>query len=276
MITRDLDFFLMDRPEEPIKVKAYESKARMALSLSSLPGLKHALNPYIGCEHGCIYCFAPEIVKRSRETWATEVGYRPNLPVLLNRELRRKRGTIGIGTVTDPYQPLERTLLITRKCLLEIARHDNPISILTKSDLVLRDLEIIHSTAKPEVGITITTLDEALATKLEPGAPSPRRRLEALRQLATGNVECYAMIGPLLPFIEPDAFSNLVHAVKETGCHRIMVDRLRLRPGIEQAFLESKAVRTTSSLSDTAHMGSLARHVREECLRMGMRFETAF
>jgi DNA repair photolyase len=276
MITRDLDFFMMDRPEEPIKVKAYESKAKMALTLSSLPGLKHALNPYIGCEHGCIYCFAPEIVKRSRETWATEVGYRPNLPVLLNRELRSKRGMIGIGTVTDPYQPLEKALLITRKCLMEIARHDNPISILTKSDLVLRDLEIIQSTARPEVGITITTLDEALAKKLEPGVPSPRRRLDALKQLATSNMECYAMIGPLLPFIDPEAFTALIHAVKETDCQRIMVDRLRLRPGLEQAFLESKAVRTTSSLSDNAHMGSLARHVREECLRSGIRFETAF
>lgn len=276
MITRDLDFFMMDRPEEPIKVKAYESKARMALSPSGIPGLNFALNPYIGCEHGCIYCFAPEIVKRPRETWATEVGYRPNLPVLLNRELRTKRGVIGIGTVTDPYQPLEKPLLITRKCLMEIARHDNPISILTKSDLVLRDIDIVRSTARPEVGITITTLDEELAMKLEPGVPSPRRRLEALGKLASGNVECYAMIGPLLPFIEPEAFSELIQAVKGTGCRRIMVDRLRLRPGLEQAFLDSKAVRTTSSLSDNVHMGALARHIREECMRSDMRFETAF
>ena len=276
MIIRDLDFFMTERPEEPVRVKASDVKARMALTPSSLPGLNLALNPYVGCEHGCLYCFAPDVVKKERETWATEVGYRSNLPVLLNHELRTKRGVIGIGTVTDPYQPLEKTLLLTRKCLMEIARHDNPISILTKSDLVTRDIELIRSTARPEVGITVTTIDEQLALKLEPGAPSPRRRLEALGQMVRANIESYAMIGPVLPFLEDRDLTLLLEAIKATGCTRVMVDRLRLRPGLEQALLESKAVRTTSCLSDHAHMGGQARFVREECIRMGLRFETAF
>jgi DNA repair photolyase len=276
MIIRDLDFFMTDRPEEPVHVKASDVKARMALSPSSLPGLNFALNPYVGCEHGCLYCFAPEVVKRPRETWATEVGYRSNLPVLLNHELRTKKGVIGIGTVTDPYQPLEKALLLTRKCLMEIARHDNPISILTKSDLVLRDIDLIRSSARPEVGITITTTDEALALKLEPGAVTSRRRLEALSRLAQENIECYGMIGPVLPFSEEKELTALLEAIKATGCKRVMVDRLRLRPGLEQAFLESKVVRTTSCLSDHAHMGGQARFVREECIRLGLKFETAF
>ncbi|OPY30899.1 MAG: hypothetical protein A4E32_02143 [Methanomassiliicoccales archaeon PtaU1.Bin124] len=277
MIIRDLDFFISDaRPEEPVKVKAFDVKARMGLTPSSLPGLNLALNPYMGCEHGCLYCFAPDVVKRPRETWSSEVGYRSNLPVLLNHELRTKRGVIGVGTVTDPYQPLEKMLLLTRKCLMEISRHDNPISILTKSDLVTRDLELICSTARPEIGITVTTTDEMLAAKLEPGAPSPRRRFEALSQVVKANIEAYAMIGPVLPFLEDRDLTLLLEAIKATGCTRVMVDRLRLRPGLEQALLESKAVRTTSCLTDHAHMGGQARFVREECIRLGLRFETAF
>jgi DNA repair photolyase len=171
---------------------------------------------------------------------------------------------------------LESFTLITRKCLMEIARHDNPISVLTKSDLVLRDLELIRSTRRPEVGVTMTTTDEILASKLEPGASTPCRRLEVLRELARSGVECYAMVGPVLPFLEDDRLRALLEAIMATGCRRVMVDRLRLRPGLEQALLEAKVVRTTISLTDFKHMGTQARFIRDECLRMGLRFESAF
>jgi DNA repair photolyase len=277
MTTFDLDFFFDDSQRNgPIKVKAYEAKCSVALPKSNLPGLDMALNPYVGCEHGCLYCFAPDIVKRPRGTWATEVGYRSNIPVLLNRELRKKRGTIGIGTVTDPYQPLEKVLLLTRKCLLEIVRHDNPISVQTKSDLVLRDLDLITSSARPEVGITITTADESLALKVEPGAPSPSKRLEALAKISQEGVNCYAMIGPVLPFVDEEELTATLEAIGSTGCKRVMVDRLRMRPGLEEAFLESKVIRTTGCLTDMVRMGSLSRYVRDECVRMGLKFEAAF
>jgi DNA repair photolyase len=277
MITRDLDFFnIGERPEPPVRIKAKEVRCKVALPHSNLPGLDFALNPFVGCEHGCLYCFAPEVVKRDRATWASQVEYRANLPVQLSRELRTKRGVIGIGTVTDPYQPLEAVTLVTRKCLLEIARHDNPISVLTKSDLVLRDLELIQSTRRPEVGITLTSVDEELVKKIEPGAPTAHHRLEALRELHRSGLDCYAMIGPVLPFLEEKALTQLLDAVCATGCERVMVDRLRPRPGIDEALLEAKVVRTTSSLTDFRHMGAQARYVRDECVRLGLRFESAF
>ncbi|MDD1746970.1 MAG: hypothetical protein LUQ16_04325, partial [Methanomassiliicoccales archaeon] len=214
MITRDLDFFLEDgRQELPPSVKAKEVRCTLALPKSNLPGLDYALNPYVGCEHGCLYCFAPDVVKRERSDWATLVGYRSNLPVALSRELRSKRGAIGIGTVTDPYQPLEAVLLLTRKCLMELCRHDNSISILTKSDLVLRDLELIQATKGPEVGITVTCTEEALAKVLEPGAPPPRRRFAALGKLSRAGMNCYAMIGPVLPFLEPEDLTAILDEV---------------------------------------------------------------
>ncbi|QLH75574.1 MAG: radical SAM protein [Methanomassiliicoccales archaeon] len=277
MTILDLDLFFDDGERKgPPSVKVYEAKASTALSKSSLPGLDFCLNPYIGCEHGCIYCFAPDVVRRQRETWSSEVGYRSNIPVLLNRELRTKRGTIGIGTVTDPYQPLERLLLLTRKCLLEIARHDNPISILTKSDLVLRDIELIRSTARPEVGVTITTMDADLASRIEPKASPPVARVETLRRLADSGIECYAMVGPVLPFLEQQEIRELLGAIAATGCKRVMADRLRMRPGLEMAFLTANIVRSKGVLSDPYRAEMSVRLVRDECTRMGMRFETAF
>jgi len=277
MTILDLDFFVGGEDRKvPLKVRTYETRCSVALPKSNLPGLDLALNPYVGCEHGCLYCFAPDIVKRERETWATEVGYRSNIPVQLNRELKTKRGTIGIGTVTDPYQPIERSFLLTRKCLLEITRHDNPISVLTKSDLVVRDIELIGAASKQEVGITVTTADEALAAKVEPGAPSPKRRLEALSKFSEVGINCYGMIGPVLPFLEERDLTALLEAIKATGCKRIMVDRLRMRPGLDEAFLSSKVVRTTGCLTDMAHLGALSRYVRDEAVRLGLRFEAAF
>ncbi len=277
MITRDLDFFLDDgRKEMPSGVSAKEVRCKVALPLSNLPGLDLALNPYVGCEHGCVYCFAPDVLKRDRSDWATRVDYRANLPVGLSRELKTKRGVIGIGTVTDPYQPLEGVLLLTRKCLMEISRHDNPISILTKSDLVLRDLELIIATRRPEVGITVTCTDEGLAKRIEPGAPSPRRRIAALGELSQVGVNSYVMIGPVLPFLEDHDLSALLMEVKAVGCERVMVDRLRPRPGLDEALLGAKVLRTTSCLTDFAQMGRQARYIRDECVRLGLRFESAF
>ncbi len=196
--------------------------------------------------------------------------------MVLSRELKTKRGVIGIGTVTDPYQPLEGVLLLTRKCLMEISRHDNPISILTKSDLVLRDLELIIATRRPEVGITVTCMDEGLAKRIEPGAPSPRRRIAALGELSRSGVNSYAMIGPVLPFLEDQDLTAILKEVKAVGCGRVMVDRLRPRPGLEEALLAAKVLRTTSCLTDFAHMGRQARFIRDECLRLGLRYESAF
>ena len=201
MITRDLDFFLMEDRMPPPTVRASEVRATTALPRSNLPGMDYALNPYVGCEHDCVYCFAPDMLHKDAAKWGKEVAIRSNLPTLLAKEIRSKRGVIGIGTVTDPYQPLEKSCLLTRKCLMEIIRHDNPISILTKSDLVVRDIELITATKRPEVGITITSVDDRISQAFEPGAPLPSRRLEALAKLTTAGLNTYAMIGPVLPLL---------------------------------------------------------------------------
>ena len=283
MITRDLDFFMMEDKMPPPTVKAYEVKATTALPRSNLPGMHYALNPYVGCEHDCVYCFAPDMLHKDAVKWGKEVGIRSNLPTLLAKEIKNKRGVIGIGTVTDPYQPLEKICLITRKCLMEIVRHDNPISVLTKSDLVVRDIELIGATKRPEVGVTITSVDDRISQAFEPGAPLPSRRLEALRQLTAAGLNTYAMVGPVLPMLSDSDLKELVRAIAKTGTKRLMVDRMRYRPGMEETMAKIPLMETEpfhqryqQAMADRDRAHAVEKIIESACLEFSLRFEQAF
>lgn len=283
MITRDLDFFMMEDQMPPPTVRAYEVKATTALPRSNLPGMAYALNPYVGCEHDCVYCFAPDMLHKDPAKWGKEVGVRSNLPTLLAKEIRNKRGVIGIGTVTDPYQQLEKSCLVTRKCLMEIVRHDNPISVLTKSDLVVRDIELITSTKCPEVGVTITSVDDQISQALEPGAPLPSRRLEALGRLTEAGLNTYAMIGPVLPMLQESDLVDLVVAIARSGTKRVMIDGMRYRPGMEALMakiplMEAEPFRTRyqQALADRERAQALERTIARACKKHSLKLEQAF
>jgi DNA repair photolyase len=283
MITRDLDFFMMEDRMPPPAVKAYEVKATTALPRSNLPGFDYSLNPYVGCEHDCVYCFAPDMLHKDAAKWGKEVGVRSNLPMLLSKEIRKKRGVIGIGTVTDPYQQLEKSCLVTRKCLMEIIRHDNPISILTKSELVVRDIELISATKRPEVGVTVTSVDDRVSQAFEPGAPLPSKRLEALRLLTEAGLNTYAMVGPVLPMLSETDLNDLVHAIVQTGTKRLMVDRMRYRPGMEEAIAklplmgtEPYRARYLEMMADRDSARSSEKIIEKACAESSLRLEQAF
>jgi DNA repair photolyase len=283
MITRDLDFFMMEDKMPPPTVKAFEVRASTALPKSNLPGMDYALNPYVGCEHDCVYCFAPDMLHKDPEKWGKEVGVRSNLPTLLAKEIKNKRGVIGIGTVTDPYQQLEKSCLVTRKCLMEIVRHDNPISVLTKSDLVVRDIELIAATKRPEVGITITTVDDRISQAFEPGAPLPSRRLQALSQLVDSGMNTYAMIGPVLPMLTDHDLKDLVCAIAKTGTKRLMIDRMRYRTGMEEKMAKTPLMETEpyhgryqGAIADRDRVQAMERTIESACRELSLRFEQAF
>ena len=283
MITRDLDFFMMEDRLPPPAVKAYEVKATTALPRSNLPGMDYALNPYVGCEHDCVYCFAPDVLHKDAAKWGKEVGVRSNLPTLLAKEIKNKRGVIGIGTVTDPYQPLEKSCLVTRKCLMEILRHDNPISVLTKSDLVVRDIELISATKRPEVGVTVTTVDDRISQAFEPGAPLPQRRLEALRQLSAAGLNTYAMIGPVLPMLTDEDLTEVVRAIARTGTRRVMVDRMRYRTGMEEMIARMPLMETEpfharfqKAMADRDRARSMETAIGKACAEHSLIMEQAF
>ncbi len=180
-----------------------EVYARTILSRSKV--FDYVVNPYVGCQHGCTYCYA-RFMKRftgHKEPWGEFVDVKINAPDLLQREVgKMPPGRVWVSGVCDPYQPLEKTYELTKKCLEILVRHDWPITIQTKSSLVLRDVNLIRGTDKIEVGLSVTTGDEGVRRLFEPGAPSIEERIKALEELHLAGVRTFAMIAPLLPKAE--------------------------------------------------------------------------
>ncbi len=185
-------------------------------------GLTYNLNLYHGCEHQCIYCDT-----RSRcyqiANFNDEVLIKTNALDLLEDALPRKRqvGLVGFGSMNDPYTFAERQYRLTEGALAIIAKHHFPVHIITKSDLVLKDLCVLKeiNRVKARVSFTITTTDDDLARKLEPGAPSPSRRLAAMHELSANGIETGVVMMPVLPFIEdtPENIAQIVRAAAEHG-----------------------------------------------------------
>jgi DNA repair photolyase len=211
-----------------------EVHCKSVLNRSGIPVVDYAVNPYVGCAHACVYCYAIFMRRFTGHTgpWGSFVDVKLNAPDVLARQMTRARpGRITVGTVTDPYQPAERSYGITRGCLEVLRGHDSPVSILTKSDLVLRDRDILRTMRDVSVGLTVTTLDEQARARFEPHAPPAEARLTALRELSASGIATWAFCGPLLPFISDSAnqTDRLFAAVAEAGAASVVVDSMKLR-----------------------------------------------
>ena len=180
-----------------------EIEARSILSKSKI--YDYAINPYTGCQHACSYCYA-RFMKRftgHKEPWGEFVDVKINAPDLLQIEIKKKKkGRVWVSGVCDPYQPIEAKYKLTRKCLEILVRNHWPVTIQTKSPLVLRDIELLKGAGDIEVAFTITTADEDIRRLFERGAPSIRDRIKALDDLHRAGVRTYAMIAPMLPKAE--------------------------------------------------------------------------
>jgi DNA repair photolyase len=207
-----------------------------------------SINPYRGCEHGCIYCFA-------RPTHAylglspgldfeSKLFMKPDAPELLERELSAQRyqpRTIAIGTNTDPYQPIERRYQIMRRILEVLERAGHPVGIVTKSNLVVRDIDILTRLAQRnlvKVAVSVTTLDPKLARVMEPRAPTPPRRLEALRQLAAAGIPTSVMVAPIIPAINDAEIERILDAGAAAGATGAGYVLLRLPLEVRDLFKE--------------------------------------
>jgi DNA repair photolyase len=184
-----------------MNVKEILSKA----ILSKSKVYDYVLNPYVGCQHACSYCYARFMKRFSghQEPWGQFVDVKINAADLLRVEInKKKRAKVWISGVCDPYQPLERKYELTRKCLEILAQHDWPVVIQTRSQLVLRDLDIFKAARFFEVGLSITTADDHMRKLFEPNATPIVERLRALDELHRAGIKTYAMIAPLLPGAE--------------------------------------------------------------------------
>ncbi|MBE0687391.1 MAG: radical SAM protein [Anaerolineaceae bacterium] len=182
-------------------IKEIQSKA--ILSKSKI--FPYVINPYVGCQHNCTYCYA-RFMKRftgHQEPWGQFVDVKINAVTLLEKEIvKKKPGRVWVSGVCDPYQPLERKYQLTRDCLEILAEKRWPVSVLTRSPLVLRDMDILKTGENFEVGMSITTADDKVRYLFEPSAPPILERLRALDELHRAGIRTYAMLAPLLPGCE--------------------------------------------------------------------------
>jgi len=204
-----------------------EKKCKTIMSKSGLHDSDFSINPYTGCEHACIYCYAP-FVLRERRQWGTFIDVKTNAAEVLSKEiLKNKKGNILISSVTDPYQSSEKTYKITRS-ILEKLNNNFFVSILTKSTLVLRDLDLFKK-LNCEVGLTITTLDENVAKIFEPNSSLPEERLEVLRYIKVSGIKTYIFFGPLLPFVSDKDLERTISRFAMTKPDKVYVDKLNIK-----------------------------------------------
>ncbi|MBS3921364.1 MAG: radical SAM protein [Deltaproteobacteria bacterium] len=198
--------------------------AKTVLTRTAISGFDYCLNPYVGCEHGCRYCYAG-FMKRftgHKEPWGEFIDVKVNAPSLLKNQLKRaKPGIVAISTVTDPYQPIEKIYKITRGCLEALLDKQFPVNLLTRSPLCLRDLDLFKRFKKIEAGLTVTTHDEAMRKLLEPCSPSIPSRIKALETLRNEKIRTYAFVGPLLP-LKPASLVKMLEGLVD----EVLIDRV--------------------------------------------------
>jgi len=211
-----------------------EVECKSVLNKSALAD--YCINPYIGCQHACKYCYAESYTRKfsnHTESWGEFVDVKINAPTLLAREVKRKpKGTVYLSSLTDAYQSLERKYELTRKLLEILLKHQFPISIQTKSALVLKDLDLIRKFHEREVGFTITTLNDNVRKSFEPASSSAEERLRAIQELKENGVQTYVFFGPVLPYLSDQNLEHYFHKIADAGVGYIYVDKLNLKPGL--------------------------------------------
>ena len=234
----------------PLRTILTRDATRTIIARNNSPdiGFDRSINPYRGCEHGCIYCFA-------RPTHAylglspgldfeTKILFKPEAAKLLTAELaapKYKPAVMAMGTNTDPYQPVERDLKVTRQILRVLSDFNHPVGIVTKNHFVTRDIDILADMARrnlAEVFLSVTTLDKDLARVMEPRASAPHRRLDAIRALATAGIPAGVMTAPMIPGLNDHEMEAILDAAVDAGATRAGYVPLRLPLEIKELFEE--------------------------------------
>jgi DNA repair photolyase len=234
----------------PLRTEVQEEKPRKIITTNDSPDISfdRSINPYRGCEHGCAYCFA-------RPTHAfmglspgldfeTKLFAKPTAAKLLRRELAKpgyEPRTMAIGTNTDPYQPIERRYRIMREILEVLDETSHPVGIVTKSALVVRDIDLLARMAKRnlvKVALSVTTLDRALARAMEPRAATPQRRVDALRQLSEAGVPTAIMVAPVIPALNEAEIERILETGAAAGVKEAGYVLLRLPLEVKDIFID--------------------------------------
>ncbi len=234
-------------------VEYREEPCRSALNRVKGMRFKWSLNPYMGCVHRCTFCYVRAFERRAErpagDRYGTSIRVKTNIADVLRRELARPswaREQVTIGAATDPYQPAEGRYRLTRACLAALAEAGNPIGIITRGPMIVRDIDILAEAARRasvSVTFSIPTLDEEVWRKTEPSTAHPRQRLKAVSKLVDAGIKAGVGMAPILPGISdrPEQLREVVNAAREAGATGVWTNLLFLRPGTREHFLEHLA-----------------------------------
>jgi DNA repair photolyase len=240
----------LDEAPKKLRTVLHVEKARRIISTNDSPdiGFDQSINPYRGCEHGCIYCYARPahayVGFSPGLDFESQLFFKPDAARLLEKELSRKAyqpKVIHIGGNTDPYQPIERTLRITRQLIEVMDRFEHPFTIITKNAMIVRDLDLYARLAERNlvrVAVSVTTLDRKLARAMEPRAATPERRLDAIRQLSAAGVPCAVSVAPVIPGLTDHEIEAILERAAEAGASGAHFTALRLPLEIKDLFRE--------------------------------------
>ncbi|MCO6392060.1 PA0069 family radical SAM protein [Aliihoeflea aestuarii] len=232
----------------PFKTDVQIEKPRTIITRNESPDISfdRSINPYRGCEHGCVYCFARPTHSymglSAGLDFESKLFAKPDAPRLLEKELAKEGyqpKTIAIGTNTDPYQPIEKQWRIMREILEVLEAYDHPVGIVTKSALVMRDIDILSRMAEKglaKVALSVTTLDRKLARAMEPRAATPPRRLETIRALSEAGIPTSVMIGPVIPGINDSEIERILDSATAAGASEAGYVILRLPLEVSSIF----------------------------------------
>ncbi|MDH5447246.1 MAG: PA0069 family radical SAM protein [Gammaproteobacteria bacterium] len=238
--------------EQAVKLKTqlFIDNAKKIITYNSSPDVPfdRSINPYKGCEHGCVYCFA-----RPTHAWLdlspgidfeTKIFHKPNAPELLKKELSHKNykpAPISLGINTDAYQPAERKLGLTRQCLEILVEHKHPVVIVTKSALIERDIDLLVEAAEQQllrVVVSVTTLDAKLNKHMEPRTAAPHRRLETIGKLSDAGVPVNVLMAPIIPVLNDSEIENLLTETRKAGARNAGYVMLRLPHELDEIFMD--------------------------------------
>jgi DNA repair photolyase len=264
-----------------VSVEYRRVRVSSALSRSGLYDLDYAYNPYAGCAHGCLYCYARYYTpyREVAENWGRLVYVKENVVEVLKREVKKlQRGVVGVSTTTDPYQPVEELEMLARGGIEVLLSSGFKVSVQTKSPLVVRDLDILTRHRElVDVGFTITTLDDEIAKLMEPGAPPPSARASALRRIASEGVETWIFLGPIVRGVNDseESVRKVVQLAAETGS-KLIYDFLRLKPGLEKHLEPLERRFPGASTTPRWWREQIAALVERACKELGARCEPSF
>jgi DNA repair photolyase len=236
-----------------MEVEYREEPCRSALNRVKGMGFGWSLNPYMGCAHRCTFCYVRAFELRadrpSDDRYGRSIRVKMNVAEVLRKELARPSWpgeVVAVGAATDPYQPAEGRYRLTRGCLEALRDASNPFSLITRSPMVVRDIDVlVEAASRAEVGVvfSVPTLDEEVWRRTEPGTPPPHRRLEALTRLVEAGIKAGVGMAPILPGISdsPEQLERVVRAAREAGATNIWANVLYLKPGTREHFLEALA-----------------------------------